>query len=391
MTTGTGTMTGTGAWAPPTEAERLLLEAAAAGDREALPAALAASRLFVLVARLHADTPGFAPPLTAQPDPARPDRMCVTVLTSGMLPPWHPDWVFEAVGLDELARRWPDKVRWLGINPGTPYALTVEAGAGRRRAWLKAHARSGGPRGGLLLTHAAGPLHGPVAHGLALGAHLAVHNGLVWNDLGAAYEGYATDRARLRNPWGVQTRAAYRETIESLLATRLVGRAHESVLQIRRSLAVRLSRTPTVPEWSAAVTAEMTRRQSTAEGTAEAHEALRLAVTYEERFRADGALGAGMRVDTLAAFDYGRAVNVVRLALGARLCDPHEAEQTVLRIGALAKRAYGSWAQFSLGYSLTRVMHFDADDPSGVKYEQSLAQHRVLTQDPNSPYRNVAW
>ncbi|MEU1484620.1 DUF1266 domain-containing protein [Streptomyces sp. NPDC005752] len=367
----------------------MLLEAA--GDRKAVPAALATSRLFVLVARLHADTPGFVPPLSAQADPAEPGRMCVTVLTSGMLPPWHPDWVFEAIGVDELVRRWPVKVRWLRVNPGTPYAVTLEAGAGRRRAWLKAHARAGGPPGGLLVTHGAGPLHGPVAHGLALGAHLAVHNGLVWNDLGAAYEGYTTDRARLRRPWGVLNRAAYRETLEALLATRLVGRTYESVLRIRRALAGRLGRTPTVAEWSAAVTAEMTRRQSTAAETAEAHEALRLAVTYEDRFRADGALGPGERVDTLAAFDYGRAVNVVRLALGARLCDPYEAEQAVLRIGALAKQAYGSWARFSLGYSLTRVMHFDEDDASGVKYEESLAQHRILTQDPDSPYRNLAW
>ncbi|MFD6277367.1 DUF1266 domain-containing protein [Streptomyces sp. NPDC060209] len=394
MTTGTGT-TKTGApwagWVPPTETERLLHETAPAGNREAMLDALAGSRLFVLVARLHADTPGFDPPLAMQPDPATPGRMCVTVLTSGTLPPWHPDWVFEAIGLDELARRWPDGARWLGINPGTPYAVTLEAGPGRRRAWLKAHARSSGPRAGLLVTHRAGPLHGPVAHGLALGAHLSVHNGLTWNDLGAAYEGYSTDRARLRNPWGVLDRASYRETLEALLATRLVGRTHEWVLGIRRALAGRLCRTPTVPEWSAALTAALTRRQCTPSEAAEAHEALRLAVMYEDRFRADGALGADERVDTLAAFDYGRAVNVVRLALGARLCDPREAEQTVLRIGALAGQAYGSWAQFSLGYSLTRVMHFDADDPSGAKYEQSLAQHRVLMQDPNSPYRNIPW
>ncbi|MFI6121758.1 DUF1266 domain-containing protein [Streptomyces sp. NPDC051064] len=399
MMTGTGT-TGTPApgttapaagWAPPTETERLLHETAAAGDRGALPAALSRSRLFVRVARLHADTPGFTPPLPTQPDPSAPGRTCVAVLTSGMLPPWHPDWVFEATALDDLARRWPNGVRWLVVNPGTPYAVTLEAGPGRRRAWLKAHARSGGPQAGRLLTHRAGPLHGPVAHGLALGAHLAVHNGLVWNDLGAAYEGYGTDRARLRSPWRVLDRAGYHGTLEALLATQLVGRTYESVLGMRRALAGRLGRTPTVPEWSAALTDALARRRSTPSESAEAHEALRLAVTYEDRFRADGALGPGERVDTLAAFDYGRAVNVVRLALGARLCDPHEAEQAVLRIGALARQAYGSWAQFSLGYSLTRVMHFDEDDPSGVKYEQSLAQHRVLTQDPDSPYRNIAW
>ncbi|MFF3171153.1 DUF1266 domain-containing protein [Streptomyces sp. NPDC057900] len=399
MTTGTGAteagVPGAGVrssgWGPPTETERLLHETAAAGDRDAILDALARSRLYVLVARLHADTPGYVPPLTAHPDPVTPGRLCVTAHTSGALPPWHPEWVFESIDLDALRRRWPDGVRRLVINPGTPYAVTLAAGPGRRRAWQKAHERSAGPRTGLLVTHRTGPLHGPLAHGLALGAHLAVNNGLVWNELGATYQGYSTDRARLRNPWGVLDRAAYRETLEALLGARLVGRTYESVLQIRRTLAGRLGRTPTAPEWSAALTDALTRRRAAPSEAAEAQEALRLAVTYEGRLRADGALGADERVDTLAAFDYGRAVNVVRLALGARLCDPREAEQAVLRIGALAREAYGSWARFSLGYSLARAILFDEDDQSGVMYEESLAHHRVLTRDPNSPYRNIAW
>lgn len=69
MTTGTGTtgagVPGTGApgsgWGPPTETERLLHETAAAGNRDTMLDTLARSRLFVLVARLHADTPGFIP------------------------------------------------------------------------------------------------------------------------------------------------------------------------------------------------------------------------------------------------------------------------------------------------------------------------------------------
>ncbi|NEE27805.1 DUF1266 domain-containing protein, partial [Streptomyces sp. SID7982] len=64
----------------------------------------------------------------------------------------------------------------------------------------------------------------------------------------------------------------------------------------------------------------------------------------------DGVLAPEGRVDTLAAFDLGRAVNVVRLALGARYVDPQEAEQDVLRLGGLARAAYSSWADFSLGY-----------------------------------------
>ncbi|MFJ1927649.1 MULTISPECIES: DUF1266 domain-containing protein [unclassified Streptomyces] len=394
MTRGTGTtetgVPGAGVrlsgWGPPTGTERLLHETAAAGDRDAMLDALARSTLYVLVARLHADTPGYAPLLTAHPDPVTPGRMCVTAHTSGTLPPWHPEWVFETIDLDGLRRRWPDGVRWLVINPGTPYAVTVAAGPGRRRAWQKAHDRSPGPPTGLLVTHGAGPLHGPLAHGLALGAHLAVHNGLVWNELGATYQGYSTDRARLRNPWGVLDRAAYRKTLEALLTTRLVGRTYESVLQVRSTLAVRLGRTPTVPEWSAA----LTRRRPAPAEAAEAREALRLAVTYEGRLRADGALGADERVDTLAAYDYGRAVNLARWGLSARFCVPHEAEQAIVHAGALSRSAYRSWGDFSAGYALGRVLRFDGED-YGDYYRSNVTAHVLLTESGGSPWRNIPW
>ncbi|MFG2630971.1 DUF1266 domain-containing protein [Streptomyces sp. NPDC048473] len=385
MTTGTGI-----GWAPPTETERLLQESGASGSTEAVLDTLSRCRLHVMVARLHADTPGFTAPLPSQYDPAT-GRTCVPVLTSGMLPPWHPDWVFRRTTLTELAGRWPDNKWWLGVNLATPCAITVEARPKHRRAWLSADARSGGPPAGRLLTHRGGQLHGPLAYGLAIGAHLAVHNGLVWNQLGAAYADYETDIARLRSPWGIENRADHRRTLDALMATRLIGRTHESVLRIRRALAGRLERTPSHQEWSESVTMTLSRRRTSAADLAEADEALRRISWYEGRFRADGVLPPDRRIDTLSAFDHGRAVNVVRMALGARYCDPQEAEQAVLRIGELARRTYGSWEEFSLGYALTRMILFDGEDHAEAKYAESLTQHRVLTQDPTSPYRNIPW
>jgi hypothetical protein len=385
VTTGTGT-----SCAPPTETEWLLHEAKARDNGEAVHEVLSRSRLYLLVARLHADTPGFTVPLPSQHDPVT-GRTCVPVLTPGMLPPWHPDWVWRQTTLAELARTWPDNKWWLGVNLGTPYTTALAARPTHRKAWLKAEARSGGPRSGRLLTHSGGPLHGPVAHGLAVGAHLAVHNGLVWNRLGAAYEDYETDIARLRNPWGVGNRAGFQRTLDSLMATRLIGRTHEFALQTRRSLVRRLKRAPTRQEWSDSVARTLTQRRTSGSDMEEAEKSLRRIVQYENRFRADGVLAPDGRIDTLAAFDYGRAVNVVRLALGARYCDPHEAEQAVLRIGERVRQAYGSWAEFSLGYALARLILFDEDGNCGVKYQESLAHHRILTQDPISPYRNIPW
>ncbi|WP_405510646.1 DUF1266 domain-containing protein [Streptomyces anulatus] len=377
--------------APPTEIERALSAAVAGGGADAVVELLARTRLYVLVARLHADIPGWTAPLPAIRDEVS-GRTCVPVLTQGMLPPWHPEWVFREVSLGELARIWPYDVRRLAVNHGTPYAATVDARPKRLKAWVRAGELSGGAQQGVLLTDAGGPLRGPLAHGLALGAHLAVSNGLIWNRLGAAYENYASDRARLRSPWGIPHRAEYRDRLASLMKNQLVGRVQEGVLRTRHTLAHRLGRTPTREEWSDAVTRAFAARD--ADDRAVADRALRHIALYEERFRADGVLAPEGRVDTLAAFDLGRAVNVVRLALGARYGDPQEAEQDVLRVGELARAAYSSWADFSLGYLMARVVHRAEDDgPEAAEptYRQSLTEHRLLTQDPTSPYRNIPW
>ncbi|MFI1245566.1 DUF1266 domain-containing protein [Streptomyces anulatus] len=377
--------------APPTEIERALSAAVAGGGADAVVELLARTRLYVLVARLHADIPGWTAPLPAIRDEVS-GRTCVPVLTQGMLPPWHPEWVFREVSLGELARIWPYDVRRLAVNHGTPYAATVDARPKRLKAWVRADELSGGAQQGVLLTDAGGPLRGPLAHGLALGAHLAVSNGLIWNRLGAAYENYASDRARLRSPWGIPHRAEYRDRLATLMKNQLVGRVQEGVLRTRHTLAHRLGRTPTREEWSDAVARAFAARD--ADDRAVADRALRHITLYEERFRADGVLAPEGRVDTLAAFDLGRAVNVVRLALGARYGDPHEAEQDVLRVGELARAAYSSWADFSLGYLMARVVHRAEDDgPEAAEptYRQSLTEHRLLTQDPTSPYRNIPW
>lgn len=377
----------TGSWAAPTYTEQLLYEAR--GDRAAVLDALGRTRLYVLLARLHADAPGYTPPLPSRRDKAA-RRTVVPVLTEGMLPRWHPDWVFKQTTLDKLAAAWPHDRWWLAVNPDTPCAAALPARPSDRRTWQEAGARGGGPARPRLLTHAGEHLHGPVAHALALGAHLAVLNGLVWNRLGAQYEDYPTDVSRLRRPWFVHHRADFRDKLRTLIATRLVGRVPESVLGMRSRLAARLGHTPTEAQWTSMVTVTCERNDASAEESAEALEFVRRITQYERRFRVDGLLPQDGRVDTLAAFDHGRAVNVVRLALGARYCDPQEAEESLLRILEPARRAYGSWAEFSLGYLLARLIHFDEGDPEAM-YQESVTIHRALTQDPSSPYRNIPW
>jgi hypothetical protein len=62
----------------------------------------------------------------------------------------------------------------------------------------------------------------------------------------------------------------------------------------------------------------------------------------------------------------------------------------VLRAGRSAHSRYASWADYSAGYILGRVLHFDADEFS-VFYETALGSHRSLTTDPASPWRTLQW
>ncbi|NEE20395.1 hypothetical protein G3M58_79800, partial [Streptomyces sp. SID7499] len=142
MRTGNGAGTAGGTAVAPTEIERALSATVAGGDADAVVELLARTRLYVLVARLHADIPGWTAPLPAIRDEAS-GRTCVPVLTQGMLPPWHPEWVFREVSIGELARIWPYDVRRLAVNHGTPFAAMIDARPRRLKTWVRADALSG--------------------------------------------------------------------------------------------------------------------------------------------------------------------------------------------------------------------------------------------------------
>jgi hypothetical protein len=381
--------TGTTGWAPPTETEQLLYEARAVGGQKAELAVLSRARLFLPVGRLYADTPGSTTPLVPVKDPLT-GQWGIAVFTAGMLAPWHPEWVHRSTTLAELAQAWPNDKWRLAVNPGTPCAISVEAKRSHRKAWLKTAAEAGGPPRGLLVTHSHGPSHGALAHGLACGAHLALHNSVAWNELGTTYFDYPTDIGTLRGTWRVTNRAQYLDKLATLYEAKLSGREEAIALSARAGLAGRLGRQPSEAEWLDDVTRTLMRRRADEETVEEVRDTAKRIACYEERFRADGVLGADERVDSLTAFDYGRIISFVRMGLGARLCDPQEAEQAVLRAGGLSRETYASWSAFSAAYCLARVLAFD-EDGFGRTYQESVAQHRILTQDPNSPYRSVPW
>lgn len=79
-------------WIPPAETEQFLHEATLRGDARAQLAALAGAELYIPAPRAEADAKPDTITWRAHRDPS--GFVCRPVLTRGMLPAWHPDWVF---------------------------------------------------------------------------------------------------------------------------------------------------------------------------------------------------------------------------------------------------------------------------------------------------------
>ena len=114
---------------------------------------------------------------------------------------------------------------------------------------------------------------------------------------------------------------------------------------------------------------------------------------YEARFQADGILPPNGIVNSVFGYDFGRAVNMARWGFGGRFCDYRTAESVVLRAGELCRQHYTSWADFSAGYALGRVIRFDnetvrahvrvgarAAQPADDRPDQSVVAHPVRSR-----------
>ncbi|MFG2718247.1 DUF1266 domain-containing protein [Streptomyces sp. NPDC048416] len=376
-------------WAAPTETEWLLHSAGLRGDVEAQLRVLAREELYIGAPKADVDA---RPDLVHWPSYRDPSGwLCKPVLTRGMLPPWHPDWVFHDVSLEWIADfGWRGPNQLLAVNAGTPAQLFLPAAPEHRAMWRRVHEETERPRGARLIALRHGALHGPLAYGLACGAHLATGSGVPWNEVGTVHHGYAGQLAALRSSWNITEPTSFRRQLDILLDARNSPPEPDFVLGVREELRAGLGEPPPAELW-----------RETAAGHAQdiglgdatvrhVEELVRRIIRYEARFRADGLLEPDGRVTTTVAYDYARAVNLARCGLEARFCTPHEAEQAIVYAGALSKSAHRSWEDFSAGYALGRVLRFD-EESYGPFYQQSLDAHRVLTEHEGSPWRNLPW
>ncbi|MFJ4337983.1 DUF1266 domain-containing protein [Streptomyces sp. NPDC088915] len=376
-------------WIPPSETEQALHEAALRGDVTEQIRVLAEAELFIAAPKAEVDaqldTVYWRPRQVAKDLSVRP------VLTRGMLPPWHPDWVFHQVNLRWIAEfRWSDPRVLLAVNDGTPGRLLLPATPEHRAWWLRAYAEKERGPGNRFTALRHGPLHGPLAFGLACGAHLAFGNGVPWNDVGSVYTGYTDELEMLRDSWGVTDRAGWREQLDALLDGRNSPPEPDFALRVREELRIGRGTVPSPDEWRETAAGHAQDLGAGPASVRHVEELVRRILRYEARFRADGLLPPEGRVRKTVAYDYGRAVNMARWGLSTRFCTPHEAEQAVVHAGALSRAAYGSWEDFSAGYALGRVLRFDGEE-YGSWYEGNVAGHRVLTAHEGSPWRHLPW
>lgn len=237
-------------------------------------------------------------------------------------------------------------------------------------------------RSGSVVTDRSATVAGPVAFGLACGAHMAVNQGVAWNDLEGAGFPKLELKANLAEMWGVHDHTDWRRASEAKLSQRTDNLEHVAV-ELRREAGV------TDPyAWRQAVeTAGQMGRVPLHSVPALIAAAERVS-RVEERFRADGLIGGV--VSSVRVYDWGRAVNLARWGLRVGYCDRTEAENVVLRVGEQCAAHYGSWADLSAGFALGRLLFFD-DEDFPVHYVTVREAHRKLLDEADSPYRTLPW
>ncbi|MBK3561475.1 DUF1266 domain-containing protein, partial [Streptomyces sp. MBT56] len=326
--------------------------------------------------RRHVDPAGF---------------VCRPLLTRGMLPAWHPDWVFRGVSLRWVAEfGWSDPQVWLGVNVGTPGQLLLPTAPPDLALWQRAYAENDRASANRLVALRHGALHGPLAYGLACGVHLAIGNAVPWNEIGTVYREYVDEREQLRDSWGITGHEGWRRQLDFLLDAANSPPEPDFVLRVREQLAAAIGELPSADLWRETAAGHAQDLGADAGTVKGIEDLVRRIMRYEARFRADGLLPPDGRVRTTVAYDYGRAVNLARWGLSARFCGPADAEAAIVYAGALSKSAHRSWEEFSAGYALGRVLRFDEEE-YGPFYEQNVLAHRLLTESEGSPWKHIPW
>ncbi|MEU6350004.1 DUF1266 domain-containing protein [Streptomyces sp. NPDC047072] len=389
-----------------------MFDAKCRNDWAAYFEALARNRVFYEIRRDKADANKILSTYYVfDSDPRVAGGRIWAVYTEGMLPAPEPQRVFEWAKLKWVAESWrPGFPDMIVVNPGSPCEAFLPGAPPQSYAWTRYATQSAGPsdEAALRTLRVGGPLHGPVAHGLACGAHLIVHQGRPWNALAYHGHGYKTERRMLRKSWGVTSHQGWQEMQGALLATNGADSQWEFALGLRRAIAQDVDGCVETGYWLDAAAQVLRRRAEgevllTSDGVTRTtpfpaaetearvkgvQQLIGRITRYEARMRADGILGEGQYVSSADAWDLGRASCMARWGLSTRYCALPEAEAAVVEAGLRAARCYESWQDFSAAFILGRCLQFD-NEKFGSWYQDMVTVHRILMSDPASPWLNL--
>jgi hypothetical protein len=328
--------------------EQRLLEALRRGDLEGYLRALSETHLLVFGSRRLADEGLDDPkaPLGLVQDIGGQQKVYAVTPDQTVDP--GPHFVYHAMTLRTILRKCAPLTWQLVVNQGSDHEGRIPVK--KLAAWVDNHAEAVRPfsdYGDRLIAAENRPRQGALPAALACGAHLAVQNEAPWNTIGHVYKDYPADVRLMREGWRITEYDHWRAAVENLLAE--PGDAKPGVGKDPDTVAAHLAAMRSDGIWEAD----------------------------------DEAAAPDAR-----AWDYGRAVNLARWAAATKLCDMDEARETVQRAGRLSAETYRDWREFSAGYILGRLAHFEDTDRS--KYYRSISRvHRILAEDPASPWRTL--
>ncbi|WP_163571770.1 DUF1266 domain-containing protein [Fodinicola feengrottensis] len=347
-------------WQPPTDLEQQLHAAKSRGDLASYQRIVGLGEVYLKVPKSDGDAlvdgtgEAYSLPLRKELG-----RQFLDVCTIGELDELDDDWVMFCAQWENLASNDSHRARWFVVNRGTP----IEAAFSHDmiQDWLS---EPGRPPGRFvhdkLITTGRGPTRGPLAHGLACGAHLAVSNGVVWNSTINTYCGdYTADMQRLRDDWGIESADAWSQQLGYLFEADNSDPAIQVLLSMRRHLGGPAAASLPVKVWRNEFLTWARGKEIPQDALEETIDLMGMILEYEAAFRDAEMMTGDEVVDTVAGYDYGRAVNVIRWGLAARYCDRAAAERLITQAGELSQATYGSWHEYSLGYALGRVLRFD--------------------------------
>ncbi|HEX6359415.1 DUF1266 domain-containing protein [Actinophytocola sp.] len=237
-------------------------------------------------------------------------------------------------------------------------------------------------RSGSIVTDKSAATTGPIAFGLACGAHMAVNQGVAWNDMEGVGFAKLELKMDLAEMWGVHDRTDWRRVSEAKLSPQTDNLEHVAV-ELRREVGA-----TDHAGWQKAIHEAANIGRVPLHSVPALVEAAERITRYEERFRADGMV-SGV-VSSVRVYDWGRAVNLARWGLRLGYCDRTQAENVVLRVGELCATHYSSWADLSAGFAMGRLLFFD-DEDFPVHYVTVREAHRKLLTEAESPFRTLPW